>query len=48
MVGGSFGVESAPGKGTTIRAQIPLSNGTGNRGIRLVQEFRLGQILWCA
>ncbi len=27
MVGGSFGVESAPGKGTTIRAQIPLSNG---------------------
>jgi len=30
MVGGSFGVESAPGKGTTIRAQIPLGN--GNRG----------------
>ena len=27
MVGGSFGVESAPGKGTTIRAQIPLCNG---------------------
>jgi signal transduction histidine kinase len=27
MVGGSFGVESAPGKGTTIRAQIPLSKG---------------------
>ncbi|MGA9450659.1 MAG: ATP-binding protein, partial [Verrucomicrobiia bacterium] len=27
MVGGSFGVESAPGKGTTIRARIPLSNG---------------------
>jgi signal transduction histidine kinase len=24
MVGGSFGVESAPGKGTTIIAQIPL------------------------
>jgi two-component system sensor histidine kinase DegS len=27
MVGGSFGVESAPGKGTTVRAQIPLGNG---------------------
>jgi signal transduction histidine kinase len=26
MVGGSFSVESAPGKGTTIRAQIPLGN----------------------
>ncbi len=30
MVGGNFAVESAPGKGTTIRAQIPLGN--GNRG----------------
>ncbi len=27
MVGGSFAVESAPGKGTTIRAQIPFMNG---------------------
>jgi signal transduction histidine kinase len=27
MVGGRFGVESAPGKGTTIRVQIPLGNG---------------------
>jgi signal transduction histidine kinase len=27
MVRGSFDVESAPGKGTTIRAQIPLGNG---------------------
>ena len=27
MVGGSFSVESTPGKGTTIRAQIPLANG---------------------
>jgi signal transduction histidine kinase len=26
MVGGSFSVESAPGKGTTVRAQIPLAN----------------------
>ena len=25
MVGGSFAVESAPGKGTTVQAQIPLS-----------------------
>ena len=28
MVGGRFTVESAPGKGTTIRAQIPFANGT--------------------
>jgi len=27
MVGGSFSVESAPGQGTTIRAQIPPRNG---------------------
>jgi signal transduction histidine kinase len=32
MVGGSFAVESAPGQGTTIRAQIPVANGNGNRG----------------
>ena len=24
MVGGKFGVESTPGKGTTITAQVPL------------------------
>ncbi|MGO9246855.1 MAG: histidine kinase [Verrucomicrobiia bacterium] len=30
MVGGSFSVESAPGKGTTICAQIPVTNGRGN------------------
>jgi signal transduction histidine kinase len=30
MVGGSLRVESAPGKGTTIRAEIPFTN--GNRG----------------
>jgi two-component system, NarL family, sensor histidine kinase DegS len=29
MVGGSFNIESAPGKGTTIRAQIPFTNGNG-------------------
>jgi PAS domain S-box-containing protein len=28
MVGGRFAVESAPGKGTTIRAEIPIGNGT--------------------
>ena len=28
MVGGRFAVESAPGKGTTIRAEIPFGNGT--------------------
>ena len=28
MFGGSFAVESAPGQGTTIRAQIPFGNGT--------------------
>jgi two-component system sensor histidine kinase DegS len=27
MVGGSLSVESAPGKGTTIRAEIPFTNG---------------------
>ena len=27
MVGGSFAVESSPGKGTTIRAMIPVNNG---------------------
>jgi signal transduction histidine kinase len=27
MVGGSFSVESTPGKGTTLRAQIPHANG---------------------
>ena len=32
MVGGCFAVESAPGKGTTIRAQIPLGNGNGKKG----------------
>jgi signal transduction histidine kinase len=28
MVGGRFAVESAPGQGTTIRAEIPFANGT--------------------
>jgi signal transduction histidine kinase len=29
MVGGRFAVESAPGKGTTVRAEIPFANGAG-------------------
>jgi signal transduction histidine kinase len=29
MVGGRFAVASAPGQGTTIRAEIPFANGTG-------------------
>jgi signal transduction histidine kinase len=32
MVGGKFTVESAPGQGTAIQAQIPLGN--GRRGVR--------------
>lgn len=31
MVGGNFTVKSAPGKGTTIRAQIPFNNGVKER-----------------
>ena len=34
MVGGTLTVESAPGHGTTIQAQIPLVNGTRGRGGR--------------
>jgi signal transduction histidine kinase len=37
MVGGHFDVESAPGKGTTITAQIPLhraARGGGADGVR--------------
>jgi signal transduction histidine kinase len=32
MVGGSLGIESAPGKGTTVQAQIPLANCRGGGG----------------
>jgi len=36
MVGGDFTVESTPGKGTTIRARIPLRNGRrGSRDARV-------------
>jgi PAS domain S-box-containing protein len=30
MVGGNFAVDSVPGRGTTIRAEIPLGNGDGD------------------
>ena len=32
MVGGTFSVQSAPGKGTTIQARVPLANDTGPGG----------------
>ena len=32
MVNGNFAIESAPGKGTTIQAQIPLANDTDRGG----------------
>ena len=32
MVGGRFSVESAPGKGTTVRAEIPVANGDVRSG----------------
>ncbi|MBI5386984.1 MAG: sensor histidine kinase [Verrucomicrobia bacterium] len=39
MVGGQFTVESAPGQGTTIQAQIPLGNGLrGGGGGKLTHE----------
>ena len=41
MVGGKFNVESAPGKGTTIFAQIPSGNGrAGGGGGKLVDGAR--------
>jgi signal transduction histidine kinase len=42
MVGGRFEVESAPGKGTSVRAEIPLSHsglrGNGSRGDGIRRE----------
>ncbi len=35
MVGGNFGVESAPGKGTTITAQIPFGKIRGGGGAQI-------------
>ena len=39
MIGGRFGVESAPGKGTTVHAEIPLAKG-GVRGGKAVAGVR--------
>ena len=38
MIGGNFGVESAPGKGTIVQAQIPLGNGRGGRAKNSLME----------
>ena len=38
MIGGSFGVESVPGKGTIVQAQIPLGNGRGGRAKNSLME----------
>ncbi|MFA5192800.1 MAG: ATP-binding protein, partial [Verrucomicrobiia bacterium] len=35
MVGGSFRVESAPGHGTTVHAQIPLGDGPRAEGLTI-------------
>jgi PAS domain S-box-containing protein len=40
MVGGNFSVESAPGKGTTIRAQIPLINCRGGAEYPLMKPAK--------
>ena len=32
MVNGNFSIESAPGEGTTIQVQIPLTNERGGGG----------------
>ena len=40
MVGGKFVVESSPGKGTTIQAQIPLTSGRARGGGKLVDGDR--------
>jgi signal transduction histidine kinase len=39
MIGGSFAVESAPGKGTTIVAEIPRGKPRGNGAKNLLAEF---------
>jgi PAS domain S-box-containing protein len=40
MVDGNFGVESAPGKGTTIEAQIPFGNATRGGKIPLMKSAK--------
>jgi two-component system sensor histidine kinase DegS len=40
MVDGNFGVESAPGKGTTIKAQIPFGKATRGGEIPLMKSAK--------
>jgi signal transduction histidine kinase len=40
MVGGSFSIESAPGKGTTIRAQVPSGRGQQRSAVARVELMR--------
>ena len=40
MVGGSFNIESAPGKGTTIKAQIPFGKATRGGEIPLMKSAK--------
>jgi len=42
MVGGIFGVESAPGNGTTITAEIPLSGKMSKKQLRLPPVLAAG------
>ena len=44
MVGGSLGIESAPGKGTTVQAQIPLANCRGGGGLMRFAQTNLKQL----
>ena len=41
MVGGNFAVLSAPGKGTTVRAEVPLANGHTGKDGKLPPETEL-------
>ena len=38
MVGGTFGLESAPGKGTIVLVQIPLANERARGGGRKLND----------
>ena len=40
MVNGNFTIESTPGNGTTIQAQIPLADGLVRGGGRLTDGIR--------
>ena len=45
MVGGTFTVESAPGQGTTIQAQIPFGNGAKERSASMKSAQRITVLL---